>query len=319
VAATVVAVSRRLLPESRADSARRSFDLAGGLTVTAGVVVLVYAMVKGPDNGWSSRTTVSLLAAGVALIVAFVLIELRSKAPLVPMRIFRLRTVAGANAVVFLTTGAFFATLFLLTLYMQQSLGYSAIKTGVVYLPLALGAMVASIAASRLVTLCGVKLVILASSPLMIAGLYLLSRASSASTFVGTLLPAFLILAAGVGISMVALSIAAFAGVGESEFGVASGLFNTSSQVGGAVGVAVLSTVAYSHIRGVAVPPGPDGQAILFGSAYTDAFGVAISFVVAAFVITALVIRQRHVSTWKCATPYRLTHPQAAQPVASNA
>lgn len=314
IAAAVAALSLRLLPESRDDSDRRSFDLAGGLSITLGLVLTVYAIVKAPDNGWGSASTIGLLAGGLALIASFVLVELRALVPLVRMSIFRLATVSGANAIVFLITGAFFATLFLLTLYMQQALGYSALKTGVLYLPLALGVVVASIAASRAVTLCGVKFMLLMSAPLLAGGLLVLSGASADSTFAGTLLPAFLLIAIGVGIAMVSLSIAAFAGVGHGDFGVASGLYNTSSQIGGAVGVAVLSTVAYSHIRGAHPRPGPHGLATVLSSAYAEGFAAAIVLVGAALVVTALVIRPRHVATWTCVTPYRTKahHPERA-------
>ena len=314
VAAGVAAFSPRLLPESR--TASDGFDVAGGVTITVGIVVAVYAIVKAPDNGWGSATTLGLLAVGIALVAAFVAIELRTRAPLLRMGIFRTATVGGANAVVFLVTGAFFATLFLLTLYMQQVLGYSAIKTGVVYLPLASGVIVASVMASRVVTTCGVKFMLLVSVPAIGVGLFILSHASVHSTFTGLLLPAFLITAFGIGVAMVALSIAAFAGVAEADFGVASGLYNTSSQVGGAVGVAVLATVAYSKIRGAVPGHGPQSAASLLGSAYADAFGAGIALAALAFVAVVVGIRQQHVKTWTCATPYRLRllHPHLHLP-----
>lgn len=319
IAAAVAAVSPKMLPESRVESAHRSFDITGGLTITAGLALSVYAVVKAPDNGWGSATTLGLLAAGLALIGAFVLLEARARVPLLRMGIFRLATVAAANAVVFLVTGGFFGTLFLLTLYMQQVLGYSAIKTGVAYLPLALGVVVASIIASRVVTLCGVKFMLLMSAPTMGVGLFILSRASASSTFTTTLLPAFLILALGIGTAMVSLSVAAFAGVGERDFGVASGLYNTSGQIGGAVGVAVLATVAYSHIRKSHPSAGSHAVRAVLGSAYADAFGAGIVLVALALVVTAGSIRQRDVKTWTCATPYRLRllrHQPTAVPAA---
>jgi EmrB/QacA subfamily drug resistance transporter len=307
VAAAVAALSLRLLPESRAESDSRIFDLLGGVTITIGLVVSVYAIVKAPDNGWGSTATIARLLAGLALVAAFVWIELHTRQPLLRLGILRISTVAGANAVVFLITGVFFATLFVLTLYMQRSLGYSAVKTGFAYLPLALGVVLASVISSRLVTLCGVKFVLLMAAPLLGLGLGILSGSSADSTYAGTLLPAFLLLAAGIGMAMVALSIAAFAGIGAGDFGVASGLYNTSAQIGGAVGVAALATVAYSHIRGATPAPGPHGLAVVLGSGYATAFGAGIAFVAAALAVTLVVIRQRDVSTWTCTTPYRLT------------
>jgi predicted MFS family arabinose efflux permease len=284
--------------------------------VTAGLGIVVYAIVKAPDNGWSSGTTIGLLALGLALLAVFVAIELRARAPLLRMGIFRISTVAGANAISFLTTGAFFATLFLLTLYMQQVLGYSAIETGLAYLPLALGVVAASVLASRIVTRFGVKFMLLMSAPLFGAGLFILSRATAGSSFSGTLLPAFLIAAFGIGIAMVSLSIAAFAGVGERDYGVAAGLYNTSSQIGGAVGVAILATVAYSQIRSAHVGIGGHASRAVLASAYTRGFGAGIVLVGAVLAVTVLAIRTHHVRTWTCATPYRLRllHHHPAQP-----
>ena len=299
VAAAVTLLSRPLLPESR--TATGTFDFAGGIAITAGIVLAVYAVVKAPDNGWGSAQTIALVIGGLALIAGFVAIELRTRQPLLRLGILRNGTVAGANAASFLITGAFFAALFLLTLYMQQSLGYSAIKTGVAYLPLALGVVASSVFASRVVTLCGVKFMLLMSTPIVGVGLFLLSRVSSTSSYAGTLLPAFLVTAFGIGVAMVSLSIAAFAGIGDHDFGVASGLYNTSSQIGGAVGVAILSTVAYSHIRS---HPGVPTRGLL-AEAYSRGFGSGIAFVGAAFVIVALAVRHGEVRTWTCATPYR--------------
>jgi MFS family permease len=185
-------------------------------------------------------------------------------------------------------------------------LHYSAIKTGVAYLPLALGVVAASVFASRVVTLCGVKFMLLMSAPIFAVGLFILSNAAAGSTFAGTLLPAFLISAFGIGVAMVSLSIAAFAGIGEADFGVASGLYNTSGQIGGAVGVAILSTVAYSHIHAAHLGSGSHGLFSVLASAYAKGFGAGIALVAIALAVIAVVIRQRDVKTWTCATPYRL-------------
>ena len=311
VAAAVVVASPALLPESRAK--RGAFDFAGGLSITAGLVTLVYAIVRAPDVGWGSLRTVGLVVLGAALIVAFMLIELRSRAPLVRLSIFRLSTVAGANAVVFLFTGAFFAVLFLLTLYMQQSLGYSALKTGFAYLPLAGGVVVSSTIAARLVTACGVKLVMLAGTLVFGAGLGLLAGVTATSSYAGRLLPAFVLCAIGVGFSFVALSIAGFAGVADNDFGVASGLYNTSGQIGGAVGVAALATVSYSHIRH-AVPSGPHGVTSILANGYADGFAAGFGFIALAVVAIVSLVRRSHVANWRCSTPYRLAQVEAPIP-----
>jgi len=319
IAAVVVALSRVMLSESRVESQDRHVDIVGGLSITIGLVLVVYAIVRAPDAGWGSAQTVSLLAAGLGLIGLFVAIELRTRVPLVRMGLFRTATVAGANAVAFLFTGAFFATIFLITLYMQQALGYSAIKTGLAYLPLTGGLIVFSTIAARLVTLCGVKLVLLTGMAATGGGLLILAQATATSSFVGTLLPGFLLAATGIGGAMVALSIAAFAGVEDADFGAASGIFNTSQQIGGVVGVAVLSTVAYSRIHGASPAELRRGLPAVLGTAYSDAFGVGIVFVGAALVIAIVAIRQHEVSSWRCGTPYRVSNPTPAPALAGDA
>jgi EmrB/QacA subfamily drug resistance transporter len=319
IAAVVVALGRVMLAESRIDSKDRQVDVAGGLSITVGLALVVYGVVKAPDVGWRSAQTVLLLAGGLALAGLFVAIELRTRVPLVRMGLFRIATVAGANAVVLLFTGAFYATIFLMTLYMQRALGYSAINTGLAYLPLTGGLIVSSTIAARLVTLCGVKLVLIAGTVVTGAGLLILAQATSTSSFAGTLLPGFLLAAAGFGAVMVALSIAAFAGIGDADFGAASGVFNTSQQIGGVLGVAVLSTVAYSHIRGASPAEVRHGLPAVLGTAYSDAFGVGLVFVGAALVIAIVAIRQRDVSSWRCGTPYRLSAPTAPPALAGEA
>jgi MFS family permease len=306
VALGVCLASPRLLPESRSESTRRVFDVAGGVAITLGLVALVYAMVRAPDVGWSAPRTIVLFVVGGVLVTGFITIETRSSAPLLPLDLLRIATVSAANAVVFLANGAITATIFVMTLYMQQSLGYSAIKTGVAYLPFTIGILVFSTLAARLVTKCGVKLVLSVGLAVVAIGLAVFASASSTSSYGATLLPGFLLLAVGVGAAMVPLSIAAFAGVSDADFAAASGLFNTSQQVGGAFGVAVLSTVAYSHLHSAAASGRPAHSPLVLGEAYTDAFAAAIVLAVAALIVAAFVIRQREVSTWHCATPYRL-------------
>jgi EmrB/QacA subfamily drug resistance transporter len=308
VGAAVLAAAPAVLPESRVPG-RRAFDVAGGLTITAGLAAIVYAVVRGPDVGWGSARTVGLLVAGGALVCGFVAIELRTKAPLVRMGIFRVATVAGANAVAFLFIGGITATIFTLTLFMQKALGYSPLKTGLAYLPLTGGILIASTVAARLVTRCGVKLVLLAGAVSAGTGLLILSHVSARSSFAETLLPAFLLLAVGMGATGVSLSIAAFAGVSDADFGVASGLMNTSQQVGGALGVAILSTVAYSHLL-THPAAAASGAAGAFGAADAAAFGAALLFVAAAFVLALGAIRHSEVSVWQCATPYRTSAPR---------
>ncbi len=320
IAGIVVALGRALLPESRAENAPTGFDLAGGVAITSGLVAVVYAVVRAPDRGWGSTGTVALLAAGLLLVAAFVAIELHTRAPLVRLGLFRTATVAGANAVVFLVNGALTATIFLMTLYMQRALGYSALTAGLAYLPLTGGLIVASTIAAQLVTRCGVKLVMVFGTLTLGASLLVFANGSSSSTFLGTLLPGFLLAATGAGAAMVALSIAAFAQVDDADFGAASGLFNTSSQIGGALAVAVLSTVAYSHIHRHAAAGRGELRAVL-GAAYAHAFASGLVFIALGVLVALLVIRQKQVASWRCATPYRISTPEQAirQPQPSDA
>jgi EmrB/QacA subfamily drug resistance transporter len=321
IAALVVVLGRALLPESRAENAPSGFDFAGGLAITSGLVAIVYAVVRAPDRGWGSTQTVALLAIGLVLVGAFVAIELHARAPLVRLGLFRTATVAGANAVVFLVNGALTATIFLMTLYMQRALGYSALTAGIAYLPLTGGLIVSSTIAAQLVTRCGVKLVMIFGTLMLGGSLLVFAGGSSSSTFLGTLLPGFLLAATGAGAAMVALSIAAFAQVDEADFGAASGLFNTSSQIGGALAVAVLSTVAYSHIRSHSALASGRQLRVVLGSAYADAFAAGLVFVALGALVALLVIRQKDVASWRCATPYRTTTPEQAvlQPLPADA
>jgi EmrB/QacA subfamily drug resistance transporter len=244
VGIALIAIAPLLLRESRADLGHRHFDFAGAATVTGGLMLLVYAMTRATQIGWGSNQTISLLIASAALIVSFVVIELRSNAPLLPMRIFRLRTLAGANVTAFLLGTSVFSQFFLGTLYMQQVLGYSAIKTGIAYLPLTLTIVVLANVAQNLVTKIGVRRVMPVGLALAAGALLLLSQVPPDGHYFFDLFPAFLITAVGLAFTFVPMTIAGLTGVTEEDAGVASGLLNTSQQIGGAIGLAVASTIA---------------------------------------------------------------------------
>jgi EmrB/QacA subfamily drug resistance transporter len=247
VALVVAALAPRLILESRSESATRHFDTAGAVSVTAGLSVLVYALVDANDAGWGSTQTLGLLGLSASLIAAFIAIELRSQAPLVPFRIFRLRTLTGANTIGLLVGGSLFSMFFFITLYMQQVLGYSPIEAGLSYLPLALMIIVASGVASQLVTRIGFKPVLAMGMALIAAALLWFSQVSVGGGFVSDILGPSLLAAAGLGFGFVTTTIAAVSGVREQESGLASGLINTSQQIGGALGLAVLATIANSR------------------------------------------------------------------------
>ena len=293
VALIVAAFTPGLILESRSESATRHFDTAGAVSITAGLSLLVYAIVDATDAGWGSTQTVGLLAVAAALIAAFVAIELRSQAPLVPFRIFRLRTLTGANVVGLLVGGSLFSMFFFITLYMQNVLGYSPIDAGLSYLPLAVMITVASGVASQLVTKIGFKPV-LAAGMLFIAGaLVWFSQVSVGGSFAGDILGPSLLAAAGLGFAFVTTTIAAMSGVREQESGLASGLINTSQQIGGALGLALLATIATSRTDGLMA--GTGGSASQATDALNEGFqaaflgGAAIAML--GFVLTLVLIR----------------------------
>ena len=251
VSLIALALTRGLIPESRSESATRHYDAAGAVTITAGLSLLAYALLDASTAGWGSTKIVTLLAVSVALIGAFIVIEQRSKAPLVPFRIFRLRTLTGANIVGLLLGASLFSMFYFISLYMQQVLGYSPIHAGLSYLPLALTIIVAAGVGGQLVTRFGFKPILAAGMLSVSAGLLWFSQVSVGGGFVTDILGASLLAALGLGFGFVTSTIAAVSGVDEHEQGLASGLINTSQQIGGAIGLAVLSTIATTRTNDV--------------------------------------------------------------------
>jgi EmrB/QacA subfamily drug resistance transporter len=240
------AIAPSLIAESRSEGQRRHFDFAGAASVTAGLSLLVYALVDANNAGWGSGRTIGLLAVSVALIGAFIAIELRSKDPLMPFRIFRLRTLTGANVVGLMVGASLFSMFFFISLYMQQVLGYSAIHAGLSYLPLALSIIVSAGIASQLVTKIGFKPVLAAGMVFIATGLLWFTQISVGGSFTADILGPSLFAAVGLGFAFVSTTIAAVSGVAEHEAGLASGLINTTQQVGGALGLAILSAISIS-------------------------------------------------------------------------
>jgi EmrB/QacA subfamily drug resistance transporter len=292
VALIALALTPGLIPESRSESATRHFDAAGAVSVTAGLSVLAYAFLDASSAGWGSTKIISLLALSAALIGAFVAIELRSKAPLVPFRIFRLRTLTGANVVGLLLGASLFSMFFFISLYMQQVLGYSPIHAGLSYLPLALTIIVAAGLGGQLVTRFGFKPILAAGMLFVALGLAWFSRVSIGGGFTTDILGPSLLAAIGLGFGFVTSTIAAVSGVKEREQGLASGLINTSQQIGGALGLAVLSTIATSrtdHVMASGTSSLPNALTEGFQSAFLG--GAAIAAL--GFVATLVLIRTR--------------------------
>jgi EmrB/QacA subfamily drug resistance transporter len=280
-----------LIPESRSESTTRHFDAAGAVTVTAGLSVLAYALLDASSAGWGSTKIVGLLALSVALIGSFVAIELRSRAPLVPFRIFRLRTLTGANVVGLLLGASLFSMFFFISLYMQQVLGYSPIHTGLSYLPLALTIILAAGLGGQLVTRFGFK-PILAIGMLSVAlGLAWFSQISVHGSFLDDILGPSLLAAIGLGFGFVTSTIAAVSGVKEREQGLASGLINTSQQIGGALGLAVLSTIATTRTNHLLSSGSSLHHALTQG--FQSAFLGGAIIAALGFVATLVLIRTR--------------------------
>jgi len=291
VSLIALALTPGLIPESRSESATRHFDAAGAVTVTAGLSVLAYALLDASSAGWASTKIVGLLGLSVALIAAFVAIELRSAAPLVPFRIFRLRTLTGANVVGILLGASLFSMFFFISLYMQQVLGYSPIHAGLSYLPLALTIIVAAGLGGQLVTRFGFKPILAAGMAFVALGLVWFSQVSVGGGFVTDILGPSLLAAIGLGFGFVTSTIAAVSGVQEREQGLASGLINTSQQIGGALGLAVLSTIATTQTDHVMASGGSLPNALTDG--FQSAFLGGAVIAALGFVATLILIRTR--------------------------
>ncbi len=242
-----IALCPVLLPESRATTVRRSYDPAGALTITGALVLLVYAVVEAPDAGWASTQTLLLLAGSGALLGCFAVIESRHPAPLVPLRIFRSRTIVGANAVMLLFATVAFGMPFTLTLYAQQVLGYSAVRFGLTSVVFPAMAAVGSILGQAMVLRVGFRPVAAAGMALMGAGALLLTQISVSGSYFGDIFLGLLLFGPGIGLAFVTATVAALAGVAEHESGLASGLSNTAFQTGAAIGTAIVATVAVSQ------------------------------------------------------------------------
>ena len=246
--AAALLLAPRIVPESRLAGARRRFDPLGAVTVTGALLLLVYAISKAPQAGWGSARTVTLLAVSAALLLAFVVIEARAAAPLVPLRIFRLRTVAVANAVGLLLGGSFFGFIFIGTLYMQQVLGYSALRTGTAWLAATITSVALAGLSQWLVTRISAGPVLALGMALIAGGILWATQAPAAGPFWSILAGPFFMAGAGTAFAFIPISIAGLTGVAGREAGLASGLLNTSQQLGGAIGVALASTVAATRL-----------------------------------------------------------------------
>jgi EmrB/QacA subfamily drug resistance transporter len=284
----------RFVPESPSEQAQRTFDLPGAVAVSAGLVVLVFAIVKSNAYGWGSPRTIGLLAAGVVLLAGFLAIERRSPAPLMRLGIFRLRGLAAADLTLLLTSAAVFATFFFVSLYFQQILGYRPLRAGAAFLPLSAGIAIGATVARRLVPRLGVRVVPLIGLALATAGMIVLTQLPVHGRYLSNLLPGVLALGLGLGLTFVPITLAGTSEVGGEDAGLASGLLNTAQQVGGSIGLAILSTLAAS--RTTSVLHGPVTPGSVLGarvSGFHVAFVGAAVLLGAAWTVAALQLRTR--------------------------
>jgi predicted MFS family arabinose efflux permease len=279
--------------ESRAEDGTKTFDFPGAITVTAGLALLVYAVVDAVNKGWGSSTTLLRIAGAVVLLAAFIVIETRQREPLMPFSIFRLRTLRGANIVGLLIGMSLFSMFFFISLYLQNVLHDSPLKAGISYLPLAVGIILAAGGASQIVNRFGFK-------PPLIAGLLLIAGAlvwfaqvpGHGGSFAADVLGPSILAAFGLGFAFVPVTIAAVSGTRPDEAGLASGLINTAQQVGGALGLAILASVANSRTANV-IASGEHNQAIALTKGFQVAFLVGAGFALAGAILAAVLISSR--------------------------
>jgi EmrB/QacA subfamily drug resistance transporter len=290
----------RFVRESRGEGVRH-FDAAGAVTITAALMILVYALTQANSAGWASLQTIGLLIVSVALHGVFLLIESRSKHPLVRLGFFRKRTPTGANVIGFGLGTMVFGMFLLLSLYMRQVLEFSALKTGIAYLAVALTAIVASGVSQALVTRAGVKPVLALGMALLGGGLVYFTQISPNGSYVSDLLPGFLLTGVGLGFAFVPVSIAALGGIEPHEAGLASGLINTSQQIGGALGVAILTTISTTRTSNLLNDGVPAPSA--YSQGWSLAFWVAAGFAAASIVATMVLLRSRELQAEPATVP----------------
>jgi EmrB/QacA subfamily drug resistance transporter len=279
----------RIVPESKDEHAHQAYDLAGAVTVTGGLMVFVYALVTGRSHGWASAITIGGFALAAALLGAFVLIERRAAEPLVRLSIFRVRSLLTANLAMFLAFSGMFAMFYFNTLYIQEVLGFHPLKAGLSFLPFTAGIMISAGVASNLAPRIGVRPVAVVGMLLSIAGMLLFARMPLGGSYASDVLPGMIISSLGMGAIFMPLTLMATTGLVDEDQGLASGLFNTSQQVGGALGLAILTTIAASQEHSSFTPP-----ALVHGGHY--GFAGAACFVAGGLVVMLALLRKHHVA-----------------------
>jgi EmrB/QacA subfamily drug resistance transporter len=293
-----ILLALRFVPDSRGEGVAQGTDVSGAVTVTGGLALLIYTIVETQTHGWGSAQTLGLGALSLLLLGAFVVIERRTKAPLVRLAIFRVRALSVGDAAMLFLAAGMFANFFFGTLYVQDILHYTPIGAGLAFLPVAVLIGVGAGAAQQLIPRFGIRSVAIVGMALAAAGLALMVRVSIHGTYAGTLLPSFVLLAIGLGIAFVPATLIGVSSVSGADSGLASGLFNTAQQVGGALGLAILSTLAVTHtgslLAGVSHPT-KHAVAVATVSGYRVAFVVAAAFMIVAIGVLVTFLRRGHI------------------------
>jgi EmrB/QacA subfamily drug resistance transporter len=294
------ALAFRFIANSRAERRPETADVWGAVTVTAGLLVLVYAIVKAQAYGWTSWKTIGLGALAAGLLAAFVAVESRSKAPLIRLGIFRVRSLTSANLAMLLIGAGLFGMFFFASLYVQEILGYSPLKAGLAFLPVTAGIVVGAGLAQQLIRSFGVRPVTIVGMVIAAGGLLLLSRIPPHGTYLANLFPGLALMSVGMGLTFVPVTLIATTNISSGDAGLASGLFNTAQQVGGALGLAILSTIASSRTSSVLGGLGHKASGSERVSAVVDGYQVAFmtsaALVLASILIVAFLIRRSDVA-----------------------
>ena len=300
VGIAVFLLSLRYVPESRADAEHRIFDVPGAVTVTAGLIALVYGIVNVQESGWTSASTIGFGAVALVLLTAFVLIELRQRAPLVRLDIFRVRTLRAANIAMLMVASGLFAMFFFNTLYVQRVLGFSPLEAGLAFLPVTVGIGIGAGLSQPLVKKFGIRSTSILGMSIATVGMLLLLTTDANGTYLADVLPGLIPISIGMGLTFVPVTLLATSGMAHEDAGLASGLFNTSQQVGGALGLAILSTLAVDRttdsLANVAGRPSAADQAEALVSGFHAAFLGGAVFFVAGIVAMVTLLKRRDVA-----------------------
>ncbi|HEX5191576.1 MAG TPA: MFS transporter [Solirubrobacteraceae bacterium] len=311
VGIVTVLLALRYIAESRLENVRRSYDLGGAVTVTGGLVVIVYAIVKAQSFGWGSPRTLGLFAAGVALLAAFYAIERRAEAPLMRLSIFRVRSLAVGDAALLLIASGMFGMFYFASLYVQDVLGYSPLKAGLAFLPVTAGIMIGAAAAQQLIKRFGVRNVSIAGTTLAALGMLVLTQLPVHGSYASDLLTGLMPMSIGMGLVFVPITLMGTSGVSGDDAGLASGLFNTAQQVGGSLGLAILSTLAASRTSHLLSSHSATKVAATVSGYHVAFLAAAVMFAVAVALLVVL-LRKRHMEEVERAIEAGETAPAVA-------